>query len=185
LGQLQRIGRAESLEVMAQEQVPTGYEGFVRERGRALLRYAYLLTDDRSATEDLVQDCLMAAYPRWLDLSEPEAYLRRCIANRVRSRLRRVGLHRKWERLQIDAPTRDPAESISESDALWRAIRLLRPHHRAVLVLRYYEDLPDREIAVILGCSEPTVRSWALRGLSQLRREPPLANTEKKAVESC
>jgi RNA polymerase sigma-70 factor (sigma-E family) len=170
---------------MQQEQAPAAYEPFVRERGPALLRFAFLMTADHAAAEDVVQDCLLAVLPRWTDVAEPEAYLRRCIANRIRSRLRRIGLHRRWERLNVDVPGRDPAEVVSESDALWRAICALRPHHKAVLVLRYYEDLADSDIARILGCSESTVRSWAMRGLAQLRGEPALSVAEPKAVGSC
>jgi RNA polymerase sigma-70 factor (sigma-E family) len=164
---------------MPSDPVTLAYEQFVRARGPALLRFAYLLTGDYSVAEDLTQDCLTSAYWRWPTLADPEAYLRRAITNGVRSRFRRLGLHRRWERLQPPSTSADPAEIVTESDALWAAIRRLRPQHRSVLVLRYYEDLSDSDIAQILGCSESTVRTWARRGLSRLREVH--AQTEPEA----
>jgi RNA polymerase sigma-70 factor (sigma-E family) len=163
---------------------PPTIEEFVAARGEALLRVAVMLTGDRQAAEDLVQVVLAKAYPRWARIStmgRPEAYLRRIL---VHEQLRRG--RRRWRRevptgAMADAPpaiVADGADARASRDAAWRLLARLPPRQRAVLVLRYYEDLPDTEIAAILGCRTGTVRSQAARALATLRAALPTMQKE-------
>jgi RNA polymerase sigma-70 factor (sigma-E family) len=149
------------------------FDEWVAQRGAALLRFAYLLTRDHARAEEAVQDALMAAYSRWTRIcrdQDPEAYVRRSIVNADISRWRRF--------LRRETPTADPAQTSSrpdhadaqaEQDAVWALCATLPSKQRAAVVLRYYEDLPDAEIAVILGCTPATVRSQIHRALASLR----------------
>jgi RNA polymerase sigma-70 factor (sigma-E family) len=155
-------------------------EEFVAARGEALLRVALMLTGDAHAAEDLVQAVLAKAYPRWERISrldQPEAYLRRIL---VHMHLRRS--RRRWHR-EVPVPVVSDTESIAVADgaeerarhdAAWALLARLP----AVLVLRYYEDLPDSEIASVLGCRASTVRSQAARALATLRAALPAMNSE-------
>jgi RNA polymerase sigma-70 factor (sigma-E family) len=159
-------------------------EEFVAARGEALLRVALMLTGDAHAAEDLVQAVLAKAYPRWERISrldQPEAYLRRIL---VHMHLRRS--RRRWHR-EVPVPVVSDTESIAVADgaeerarhdAAWALLARLPARQRAVLVLRYYEDLPDSEIASVLGCRASTVRSQAARALATLRAALPAMNSE-------
>jgi RNA polymerase sigma-70 factor (sigma-E family) len=150
---------------------------FVAVRGPALLRLALMLTGQRPAAEDLVQSVLVRAYPRWSRIAameHVEAYLKRMLVNehlRWRRRLARDrGPASESERAGAGtgaAP--DASGAYASRDAAWALLARLPRRQRAVLVLRYYEDLADAEIATILGCRESTVRSQAARGLAALR----------------
>jgi len=156
------------------------FDEWVAQRGAALLRFAYLLTRDHARAEEAVQDALIAAYSRWTRIcrgQDPEAYVRRSIVNADISRWRRF--------LRRETPTADPAaaspgpggrsagpdhaEAQAEQDAVWTLCATLPTKQRAAVVLRYYEDLPDAEIAEILDCSSATVRSQIHRALATLR----------------
>jgi len=142
--------------------------------GDRLLRLAYQLTHDRSSAEDLVQEALMQVYRSWRrrapDVTHGEAYVRRAVVNEY---LRRRRLHSSNEVVTDQVP--ESAGSVEfdhevvERDVMWRALAALPARQRAVLVLRYYEALPDAEIAVLIGAKEATVRSLAARALSVLR----------------
>ena len=143
--------------------------------GDRLLRLAYQLTHDRSAAEDVVQEALMKLYRAWRregPLPEHvDAYARRAVVNEF---LRRQRLRSATELISADVP--DVAEDsfedvIVDRDGLWRALGTLPVRQRSVLVLRYYESLPDAQIAELIGAKEATVRSLAARGLAALRRE--------------
>jgi len=143
---------------------------FVSRDGAALLRFAYLLCRDSGRAEDLVQDALVRMLRRWRSGSvadSPLAYARRVITNEYLGwrRLRASG----EVALEHDAAVPDAAGLVDERDRVWRLIGSLPPRARAVLVLRYYEELPDREIAAVLGCAEATVRSIAARAFHTLR----------------
>lgn len=146
------------------------FTAFVQEHGAALLRFAYLLSRDSARAEDLVQDALVKLLRRWRSAgaaASPLAYARRIVLNEYLGwrRLRSSG-----EVLELaDVPAPDESDRIGNRDLVWRLIGSLPPRARAVLVLRYYEQLPDREIAAVLGCAEPTVRSIATRALATLR----------------
>lgn len=140
-----------------------------------LTRFAYLLCRDRALAEDLVQDSLLAMYRRFgdeLDIAAPVAYARRAIANAYTSQRRRKILSQTVLTEPPDRPAPQPATE--EQDAMWQALGSLPERQRAVLVLRYYLDLPDAEIADALGAREGTVRSLAARAFAALRNHPAL-----------
>lgn len=130
-----------------------------------LVGIATLLVGSRSIAEEVVQDVFAAAVPRWADIRNHEHYLTRSVVNRSRSYGRGVSRARSLPRDRV-AVTGEP-----ELDETWRLLRGLPDRQRAVLVLRIHLDLADREIAELLGCSEPTVRSLAFRALASLRKE--------------
>lgn len=142
--------------------------------GDRLLRLAFQLSHDRSTAEDLVQEALMQVYRSWRrrapDVAHGEAYVRRAVVNEYlrRRRLRGSG-EIVTSRLPESAAVDEFDDAVVERDAMWRALAALPARQRAVLVLRYYEALPDREIASLIGCKEATVRSLALRALTALR----------------
>jgi RNA polymerase sigma-70 factor (sigma-E family) len=151
-----------------------GFTEFVRERSTPLLRTAVLLVGgDRGHAEDLLQGVLERMYVRWDRIDgSPEAYARRALAhaavNRWRTRRRRPPelplLHDEH-----GGPAADDAAAVDLRDALVRALLTLPPRQRAVLVLRYFDDLPEHEVARALGCSVGTVKSQSSRALARLR----------------
>jgi RNA polymerase sigma-70 factor (sigma-E family) len=146
------------------------FEEFVAARLPALLRYAVLLTGDRHLAEDLVQDVLIRAHPRWRRIvagGPPDRYVQKMITNAY------LSWRRRWSTRRVElveppdrpAPDEDPADR----DALWQRLAELPRQQRAVLVLRYYEGLSVGETADVLGCSTGTVRGYASRALATLR----------------
>jgi len=141
----------------------------VAHSGDRLLRVAYQLTHDRAAAQDLVQDALLQVYRSirrrglppedWAVINE---YLR---ARRLRSSGEVV-----TDRMPEQAVAGSPEDQIADRAQLWTALGALSARQRAALVLRYYEDLPDHQIAALLGCREASVRSLASRGLAVLRQ---------------
>ncbi|MFD2083151.1 RNA polymerase sigma-70 factor, sigma-E family [Actinopolymorpha cephalotaxi] len=150
-----------------------GFREFVALRWTSLLRTAYLLVGDHGHAEDLVQSALVRTHRRWSGLEnrdQPERYVRKVLVNLASSHWRRR-LHFR-ESPVADVPERTVADATAHSDLrdeLWQALRSLPPRMRAVLVLRYFEDLSEAEIAAVLGCSTGTVKSQASRGLARLR----------------
>ncbi|WP_061292021.1 SigE family RNA polymerase sigma factor [Herbidospora cretacea] len=151
------------------------FERYVGQRSARLLRMAYLLCRDWATAEDLTQTALAKAWLAWRRVGDnPDAYVYRILVNTHNTWWRRM-----WRR---EVPTdslpdlSDPAvvDSLDERDELRAALDGLPPKMRAVLVLRYFEDLSDAEIAVILGCAEGTVRSQASRALAKLRVDPAM-----------
>ncbi|MFC9691708.1 SigE family RNA polymerase sigma factor [Kribbella sp. NPDC056951] len=147
------------------------FEEFTISRQRALFRYAYLLIGDRGLAEDLLQESLTKTYVRWnklRDSANAEAYTRKVMTNTAIGWFRRRSWHeRPSDNLPSGIPAR--ADDTSARIWLWAEVRKLPPQQRAVLVLRYYEDLSQAETAAILGCSEGTVKSQASRALKKLR----------------
>jgi RNA polymerase sigma-70 factor (sigma-E family) len=149
------------------------FTAFVRSRGEHHLRIATLLTGNREAAEDLVQASLLKLYRAWSRIdtsSEPDAYLRRIIVNTRRSWWRA----RRWrETLVPEVPETVAGEDTAERHAVGALVRQalagLPRQQRAVLVLRYCEDLPETEVASLLGCSAGAVKTHAHRGLRALR----------------
>lgn len=152
------------------------FEDFVRARSAALLRTALLLSgaQGRPEAEDLLQTALERAYRHWNRISQsgdPERYVRRVLANASTDWWRRLR-RRPEHALSGDEPgpaVGDHAGIIAERDFLLRALSALPPRQRAVLVLRYFCDMSEAEIADALGCSAGTVKSQASRGLARLR----------------
>jgi RNA polymerase sigma-70 factor (sigma-E family) len=148
------------------------FREFVVGRGPELTRFATLLCRDRHEAEDLLQDTLASAYAGWHRIERvesPEAYVRRMLVNRHVSRWRRHRGRTEPRAVVPETASPDPAEASATADAVRRMLRELPPKQRAAVVLRYYADYPDAQIAETLGCSEPTVRSQISRALAHLR----------------
>jgi RNA polymerase sigma-70 factor (sigma-E family) len=146
-------------------------ELFARARFPALLRFGLLLAGNRHDAEDLVQTALMRTALRWRSVQEPEPYVRQAM----------VRLHLNWRtrfRARMAAePVPDLAAPAVDTDTrlvLWQALARLPARQRTVLVLRYYEDLSEAEIAAALGVSRGTVKSTAARALAKLREQTGL-----------
>jgi RNA polymerase sigma-70 factor (sigma-E family) len=151
-------------------------------RQGGLVRTAYLLTGSQHAAEDLVQATLTKLYLAWdriLDHQQVDAYARRALVNEHRSTWRRTS--RRPEVLSNALPDegREQPSYDGEREAVWRFVQGLPPRQRAVIVLRYYEDLSEAETATLLGISTGTVKSQASRALASLRERVP-ANEEDR-----
>jgi RNA polymerase sigma-70 factor (sigma-E family) len=150
----------------------TEFAGFVAQHSPAMLRVAFLLTGQQAAAEDLLQTALERLYVVWdrLDTeTPPTAYLRRILytthVSSWRRRLREVLAGSPPERPE----GRDPYADHDERDRIWRLVQRLAPMQRSVIVLRFYEDLPEAEVAQILGISAGSVKVHASRGMRRLR----------------
>jgi len=157
------------------------FEEFVLARGPVLLRFAVMLCGDRHGAEDLVQAVLAKAYPRWsriAALERPEAYLKQVLVNQHLSWWRRRSSGEVPIARPVDGQVTDAAAALASRDAAWELLGRLPRRQRAVLVLRYYEDLADAEIGRILGCTPATVRSQAARALATLRAALPALDKE-------
>jgi RNA polymerase sigma-70 factor (sigma-E family) len=160
----------------------SGFEAFVRDRSPRLMAMARGLTRSSADAEDLVQDVLAKVLLKWDTVSradDPNAYVNRMLVNAATSFWRR-GVQRESPSDSVelgDRPVDDLSGELAERDALLRALGTLKPKHRAVLVLRYYEGLNDHEIAATLGMAHATVRSNAARGLAALRKAGLLSET--------
>jgi RNA polymerase sigma-70 factor (sigma-E family) len=150
------------------------FRAFVAARSAALLSFAHVLTGDRRDAEDLVQTALAATALAWHRIrrrDSPEGYVRRAIVNTHLNARRR----RPWREQPAAQPPDAAApylaeDGVDDRDAMWRVLATLPPRQRAVLVLRYYEDLPEAGIAELLGCSRGTVKSQAAKALDRLRQ---------------
>jgi RNA polymerase sigma-70 factor (sigma-E family) len=143
---------------------------FVAARSPRLLRVAYLLTRDWALAEDLLQTSLAKAWSAWKRIeTDPEAYVRRILVTTYSSWWRRPWLHERPAAQLPDAAGADAHRAVDERDEMWQALGRLPNRQRAVLVLRYYEDLSEAEIAETLGIAPGTVKSLAVAGLVNLR----------------
>jgi len=149
------------------------FRAFVAARSSALLWFAHLITGDRRDAEDVVQTALAATALGWHRVrrrDNPEGYVRRAIVHTHLNAQRR----RPWrERPSAEPPEpvdpRSAERGVDDRDAMWRLLATLAPRQRAVLVLRYYEDLSEGDIAEVLGISRGTVKSQAAKALDHLR----------------
>ena len=157
---------------MAGHDAGAGFADYVAARQAALLRTAYLLTGHRQDAEDLVQVALIKTVPHWARLDgDPDAYVRRVMVRENISRWRR----RRWREVvgaDLPEPASDPVDGGRRVD-LQRALADLAPRQRAVVVLRYLEDLSVAETADLLGISQGTVKSQASDALARLRKLLP------------
>jgi RNA polymerase sigma-70 factor (sigma-E family) len=153
------------------------FNAFVSARSRHLLQTAFLLTGDRHRAEDLLQTALTRAYLRWdrIESEDPEGYVRRTLANAHIDWWRRKPWREEPAAELPDVAGPDQAEAYDVRNAVLGALAGLSRRQRAVVVLRYYEDLSEAEIAAVLGCSPGTVKSAASRAMSKLRAHPGLA----------
>jgi RNA polymerase sigma-70 factor (sigma-E family) len=148
---------------------------FVSGTWTRLYRMAFLLAaEDRSAAEDLLQTAMEKTYARWPKVSRmehPEAYVRKIMVNTAISRWRRPGRRQEWLRNSVPELPFPPADTgVVDHALVWPLVCALPDRQRAVVVLRYYEDLSAAETADLLGCSVGTVKSQAHDALCALRR---------------
>jgi RNA polymerase sigma-70 factor (sigma-E family) len=146
-------------------------EEFMRSRSPALLRLAYLLTADAHAAEDLVQDVLLKVGMKWdriAGVSYLDAYVRKSLINQYASWRRAARFRRESIGTVPEEQSGDPTDAVLDREIVWRALGRLPSRQKAVLVLRYYEDLTDVEIAHHLNVRRGTVRSLASRALRAL-----------------
>jgi RNA polymerase sigma-70 factor (sigma-E family) len=167
-------------------------EYMARKANRLLISAALLVGGDWAAAEDLVQGAFERVYLHWEKIAEEtrDAYLRRTVVNaatsrwrRLRTRVTEIPLHDDgpWT-IDVAAADIDQAERLSQRDSLLRALHALPPRQRAVIVLRYIEDLPEADVAAALGCSVGSVRSQASRGLARLRDSEHLQALDQRVV---
>lgn len=145
------------------EGAPTEFEAFCREIYAPMVRLAFLLTSSIETAEDVVQDVLARTQPRWSKIDEPGAYVRRAVVNACNS-------HHRRRRRERQHPLPEPEPSRMHADELFDVLAELPTRMRAAVVLRYYEDLPENDIAALLECAPGTVRSLIHRGLARLRK---------------
>ncbi len=151
------------------------FDEYLTYRLPSLLRFAMVVTCSPHLAEDVVQEVLARAHPRWErigGIEQPEAYLKRMVVNEYLSWRRRSARVVTVDLAALTAaapPMPDHASAYGERDALVRRIGALTPKQRAVVALRYYDGRTDAEIAAVLGCSEGTVRTHASRALAALR----------------
>ncbi|MEV5593539.1 SigE family RNA polymerase sigma factor [Streptomyces sp. NPDC052496] len=157
------------------------FTSYVRARGPVLLRTARSLTANPSDAEDLLQTALTKTFVAWERIEDHRAldgYVRRALLNTRTS---------QWRKRKVDefaceeipepdpVPAPDPAEAQVLRDAMWRAVLRLPARQRAMVVLRYYEDLSEAQTAEVLGVSVGTVKSAVSRALAKLREDPELS----------
>jgi RNA polymerase sigma-70 factor (sigma-E family) len=145
------------------------FDAFVRARMPALLRFAHAVTGDPHTAADLVQDALERTGMRWSRIErtgDPEAYVKRAIVNGRISRWRKL---RRETLVDAIPDQRHHVDPPGHDEELWRLLKTLPPKQRAVIVLRYYEDMSEEQIAETLGCAPGTVKSQASKALAKLR----------------
>jgi RNA polymerase sigma-70 factor (sigma-E family) len=157
---------------------PAGFRDFVAARSAALVRSAWLLTGDNAAAQDLVQTALAKTWTRWPRLERkdaPEAYVRRVMVSTFLSWRRR----RSYGELVVASlpEASSGCDMFAEADlrhAVSAALAVLPSRQRAVVVLRFFDDLTEAQTAVVLGCSVGTVKSQNAKALAKLRACPSL-----------
>jgi len=148
------------------------FRGFFAQHYERLCRLGFLLTGDPAQAEELAQDALVRTWRRWRQVGKPdnpETYARKVLVNRHRSLLRRALVEARY-RFRNRPTEGSTDEHPEDAIVLWAATRRLPLRQQAVLVLRYYEDLSEAEIARVLGIPVGTVKTLARRGLARLRR---------------
>ena len=145
--------------------LPEAFDGFFERTWPGAVRLAALLTQDRSAAEELAQDAFTQMYASWGRAANPEAYLRTTLVNRCHNWRRHVRVREAKLPLLAGAPSVD-----LPTDELADAVAALPFRQRAVIVLRYYGGLSETEIGAALGCRNGTVKSLAARALATLER---------------
>ncbi len=156
---------------------------FVREQTATLLRSAYLLTGNAPSAEDLVQETFLRLYPKWqrvMAADVPIAYVRRALVNGFLNQRRRASSSEiVIDEIPERIDGRDIGLEVTNRDLIWRLLGTVSDRQRAALVMRFFHDLDDDEIADQLSCRVGTVRSLISRGLAALRSE--MARSEPTA----
>jgi RNA polymerase sigma-70 factor (ECF subfamily) len=148
------------------------FREFVAARSAALLRLAFLLSGDPHLAEDLLQTALTRTYVAWRRsdrIDSLEAYVRRAMLNIATSWWRRRWRGERPTQTLPEQPISDETDRLADRDAMWQALHALPARQRAVIVLRYYEDLTESDVAAELGLSVGTVKSYTARALATLR----------------
>lgn len=154
-------------------EVPEGFEEFVAGASPRLLRTAYLLTRDAGHAEDLLQAALTKAWLAWRRVQgDPEPYVRRIVVNTYATWWRRRWRGEEPTDVLPEQVGLSPQEAVDEGDRLWRVLGALPRRQRAVLVLRFYEDMTEAQVAHVLGISVGTVKSQTSKALARLRVDP-------------
>ncbi len=154
----------------------TSFRAYVQAHQRRLLRLAFLLTGDQAAAEDLVQQAFVRVWPRWSRIvrgGEPDVYVRKVMLN-----ARRSGWARRWNGEVATGALPEvvaPTEPVETRLVVLQALGQLPPRQRAVLVLRFFDDLTEAQTAEVLGIAVGTVKSQASKALATLRRQPGLS----------
>jgi RNA polymerase sigma-70 factor (sigma-E family) len=164
----QPFGRATRPWSMPSWDAPPSFVEYVRTRHAELLRFAHVLCGDPHLAADLVQDALERVGISWHRIQrqdDPEGYLRRTIVHRYVSRWRAL----RRERLVAELPERQHVDVEPADGELWTLLTTLPPRQRAVVVLRFYQDLSAAQIAEVMGCTVGTVKSNGSRALAKLR----------------
>lgn len=143
---------------------PGGFDAFYRAHYESLVRLGFLLTPSEEVARDLVHDVFVRVYGRFDRLDDPLPYVRRSVVNASRSWHRR----RQLEQARASAAERPP-DAVFEADELFDVLARLPPRQRAAIVLRFYEQMSDNEIAALLHCRPGTVASLVHRGCARLR----------------
>jgi RNA polymerase sigma-70 factor (sigma-E family) len=150
------------------------FAGFVTARSPRLLRTAYLLTRDWALAEDLLQTSLAKAWFAWGRLDDdPEPYVRKVLVNTYASWWRRKWRGETPTQTLPDGAAPDPTRHVDERDELWQALGRLPRRQRAVLVLRYFEDLTEVQTGQVLGIGAGTVKSTTRQAFARLRALAP------------
>ncbi len=152
-----------------------GFADFFTATWPWLYRVAVAITADPGSAEDALQSTFARVYADWSrigSVGRPEAYVRRMVVNEILSTRRRGWWARERPREHLGAglSVPSPETGVVDRDALWVQVQALPLRQRAVVVLRYYEDLSEQQIAEVLGCSRGTVKSQASAALASLRR---------------
>ena len=184
-------GVGSRVKAQAQQDKDAEFEAYMAARQPSLLRTAYLISGDRHTAEDLVQTALAKLYLSWdrvHDRHMLDGYVRRIIVNEHNSLWRRA-----WKKRELSTDTLPDDRTVThehdegQRDALWEFVQTLPRRQRAVIVLRYYEDLSEAEIAETHGVSVGTVKSQASRALAAMRsrvhENPVLAQDAAHATE--
>ena len=167
------MSEAEPPDIIGSDEI--SFEEFVAGSSARLFTLARLLTGGhRAEAEDLLQGAFERAYRRWDRIcrrGDPERYVRQALVNASVDRWRRLRRHPETvlEVVAADPGAADATAAVADRDLLLRGLAALAPRQRAVLVLRYFEDLSEAQTAAMLSCSVGTVKSQAARGLARLR----------------
>ena len=141
------------------------FEPFYERSLQPMVRLAFLLTSGSPAAEELVQEAFIRVHRRWVSIEHPAAYLRTAVVHGAASHRRRAALERRKGLVPRAEAVEAPVDELRD------AVAKLPYRQRAAVVLRYYADLPEVEIAAALGCRVPAVKSLLHRALGQLRQE--------------
>lgn len=155
------------------------FREFMHGRWPAMVRLAYALTGDPGHAEDIAQVAFAKAYAAWPRVSRtgnPDAYVRKIVVNENRNRFRKQRVPEHLTDIPPEQAGRAEDRDVADHSALISALRALGPRQRAVIVLRYWLDLSEAEVAATLDCSVGTVKSQASRALAALRKSAELVD---------